>query len=186
MVCAGIHLSDIPSFPYKLLWQERQIVSVANLARRDATDFFKLVQKIKSPRKSPRTPWNVPTPRSPTFARGDYKAQPSCFPPRRGELGQSRSGLHRHQWPLRRNQDIFGEANRPTMSQQLDAQVTSRLSYSLQLNAAAASRRYKSRRLASGHQSYRNISSGFQFATQPRMIRPSSIKRPKFHYPRLR
>ena len=47
VVCAGIHMSDIPSFPYKLLWQERQIVSVANLARRDATDFFKLVQRIR-------------------------------------------------------------------------------------------------------------------------------------------
>jgi alcohol dehydrogenase, propanol-preferring len=34
VVCAGIHMSDIPSFPYRLLWQERQIVSVANLTRR--------------------------------------------------------------------------------------------------------------------------------------------------------
>jgi alcohol dehydrogenase, propanol-preferring len=40
VVCAGIHMSDIPSFPYRLLWQERQIVSVANLTRRDGMDFL--------------------------------------------------------------------------------------------------------------------------------------------------
>jgi propanol-preferring alcohol dehydrogenase len=41
--CAGIHMSDIPSFPYNLLWQERQLVSVANLTRQDGLDFFKIV-----------------------------------------------------------------------------------------------------------------------------------------------
>ena len=40
VVCAGIHMNDIPSFPYRLLWQERQIVSVANLTRRDGIDFL--------------------------------------------------------------------------------------------------------------------------------------------------
>jgi propanol-preferring alcohol dehydrogenase len=40
VVCAGIHMSDIPSFPYRLFWQERQIVSVANLSRRDGIDFL--------------------------------------------------------------------------------------------------------------------------------------------------
>jgi propanol-preferring alcohol dehydrogenase len=35
VVCAGIHMSDIPSFPYRLLWEERQLVSVANLTRQD-------------------------------------------------------------------------------------------------------------------------------------------------------
>lgn len=39
-VCAGIHMSDIPAFPYRLLWQERQIVSVANLTRQDGIDFL--------------------------------------------------------------------------------------------------------------------------------------------------
>jgi len=42
VVCAGIHMSDIPSFPYDLLWQERQLVSVANLTRRDGLDFLKI------------------------------------------------------------------------------------------------------------------------------------------------
>jgi propanol-preferring alcohol dehydrogenase len=43
VVCAGIHMSDIPSFPYDLLWQERQLVSVANLTRQDGVDFLKIV-----------------------------------------------------------------------------------------------------------------------------------------------
>jgi alcohol dehydrogenase, propanol-preferring len=46
VVCAGIHMSDIPSFPYGLLWEERQLVSVANLRRRDGVDFLALRQKI--------------------------------------------------------------------------------------------------------------------------------------------
>ena len=45
VVCAGIHMSDIPSFPYKLLWEERQLVSVANLTRQDAVDFLKLAPR---------------------------------------------------------------------------------------------------------------------------------------------
>jgi alcohol dehydrogenase, propanol-preferring len=40
VVCGGIHMSDIPSFPYRLLWEERQLVSVANLTRRDAYEFL--------------------------------------------------------------------------------------------------------------------------------------------------
>ncbi|MGB3809371.1 MAG: zinc-dependent alcohol dehydrogenase family protein [Parvibaculum sp.] len=42
VVCAGIHMSDIPSFPYSLLWEERQLVSVANLTRADAVEFLNL------------------------------------------------------------------------------------------------------------------------------------------------
>jgi propanol-preferring alcohol dehydrogenase len=42
VVCAGIHMSDIPSFPYSILWGERQIVSVANLTRQDGVDFLKV------------------------------------------------------------------------------------------------------------------------------------------------
>ncbi len=40
VVCAGIHMSDIPTFPYQILWGERQIVSVANLTRKDGLDFL--------------------------------------------------------------------------------------------------------------------------------------------------
>jgi alcohol dehydrogenase, propanol-preferring len=46
VVCAGIHMSDIPSFPYRLLWEERQIVSVANLTREDAVSFFEIVPQV--------------------------------------------------------------------------------------------------------------------------------------------
>ncbi|NVO05391.1 MAG: zinc-dependent alcohol dehydrogenase family protein [Rhodoferax sp.] len=40
VVCAGIHMSDIPSFPYSLLWEERALLSVANLTRQDGIDFL--------------------------------------------------------------------------------------------------------------------------------------------------
>jgi propanol-preferring alcohol dehydrogenase len=43
VVCGGIHMSDIPQFPYRLLWEERQIVSVANLTRDDAREFLQVV-----------------------------------------------------------------------------------------------------------------------------------------------
>jgi propanol-preferring alcohol dehydrogenase len=46
VVCAGIHMSDIPSFPYEILWQERELKSVANLTRQDAEDFFTIVPKV--------------------------------------------------------------------------------------------------------------------------------------------
>jgi len=46
VVCAGIHMSDIPRFPYRLLWEERQLVSVANLTRKDGIDFLRLVPQI--------------------------------------------------------------------------------------------------------------------------------------------
>jgi len=45
-VCAGIHMSDIPSFPYKILWEERVIKSVANLTRRDGEEFMALAPKV--------------------------------------------------------------------------------------------------------------------------------------------
>ncbi|MEO7464299.1 MAG: alcohol dehydrogenase, partial [Nitrosospira sp.] len=46
VVCAGIHMSDIPSFPYRILWDERQLVSVANLTRQDGLDFLRLAPEI--------------------------------------------------------------------------------------------------------------------------------------------
>jgi propanol-preferring alcohol dehydrogenase len=45
VVCAGIHMSDIPSFPYDILWQERQLVSVANLTRQDGLNFLKIARE---------------------------------------------------------------------------------------------------------------------------------------------
>jgi propanol-preferring alcohol dehydrogenase len=46
VVCAGIHMSPIPSFSYDILWRERQIVSVANLTRRDGEEFLALAPKV--------------------------------------------------------------------------------------------------------------------------------------------
>ena len=46
VVCAGIHMSDIPRFSYDLLWEERQLVSVANLTRQDGIDFLQLAPKV--------------------------------------------------------------------------------------------------------------------------------------------
>ena len=46
VVCAGIHMSDIPSFPYADLWQERTIRSVANLTREDGTSFLALAPQV--------------------------------------------------------------------------------------------------------------------------------------------
>jgi alcohol dehydrogenase, propanol-preferring len=46
VVCAGIHMSDIPSFPYDLLWGERAIRSIANLTRRDGEEFLALAPRV--------------------------------------------------------------------------------------------------------------------------------------------
>jgi propanol-preferring alcohol dehydrogenase len=46
VVCAGIHMSDIPAFPYAILWGERRLVSVANLTRRDGIEFIALAQRV--------------------------------------------------------------------------------------------------------------------------------------------
>lgn len=46
VVCAGIHMTDIPSFPYGILWEERTITSVANLTRRDGKEFLELATRV--------------------------------------------------------------------------------------------------------------------------------------------
>jgi propanol-preferring alcohol dehydrogenase len=46
VVCGGIHMSDIPQFPYRLLWEERQLLSVANLTRADGADFLRVAATI--------------------------------------------------------------------------------------------------------------------------------------------
>ena len=55
VVCGGIHMSDIPSFPYEILWEERSIRSVANLTREDGVEFLALAPKI--PVRSHVTPY---------------------------------------------------------------------------------------------------------------------------------
>lgn len=46
VICGGIHMSDIPSFPYEILWGERMVRSVANLTRKDGYDFLKLAAEV--------------------------------------------------------------------------------------------------------------------------------------------
>jgi propanol-preferring alcohol dehydrogenase len=56
VVCAGIHMSDIPGFPYRLLWEERELVSVANLTRQDGIDFLLLAPRVGIVTKTTRYP----------------------------------------------------------------------------------------------------------------------------------
>ena len=46
VVCAGIHMSDIPSFPYRILWEERVLRSVANLTRQDGEEFLAIAAQV--------------------------------------------------------------------------------------------------------------------------------------------
>lgn len=46
VVCGGIHMSDIPSFPYNILWEERSVCSVANLTRKDGEEFFAIAPRV--------------------------------------------------------------------------------------------------------------------------------------------
>ena len=46
VVCAGIHMSEIPAFPYEILWRERSICSVANLTRKDGEEFLAIAPKV--------------------------------------------------------------------------------------------------------------------------------------------
>lgn len=56
VVCGGIHMSDIPSFPYRILWEERQVLSVANLTRQDARDFLAIVPQAGIRTRTTRYP----------------------------------------------------------------------------------------------------------------------------------
>jgi alcohol dehydrogenase, propanol-preferring len=58
VVCAGIHMSDVPSFRYGLLWEERQLMSVANLTRHDGIDFLGLAPQIGITTKTTHYPLN--------------------------------------------------------------------------------------------------------------------------------
>src|SRR5262249_54575061 len=53
VVCGGIHMSDIPSFPYKILWQERSPFSIANLTRQDGEEVLPLAPKISVRNEGP-------------------------------------------------------------------------------------------------------------------------------------
>ena len=56
VVCAGIHMTDIPSFPYEILWGERSIRSVANLTRKDGEEFLALAPQVAGPQHDQHVP----------------------------------------------------------------------------------------------------------------------------------
>ena len=68
VVCGGIHMSDIPSFPYRLLWEERVVRSVANLTRQDAIEFLDLAGQV--PIRTEVTPYPL--------VRGQSRRSPIC------------------------------------------------------------------------------------------------------------
>ncbi len=76
VVCAGIHMSDIPTFPYDLLWGERVLRSVANLTRRDGEEFLALAPRVPVRTTIEPYPWNGPTRRSSGCARGRSEERP--------------------------------------------------------------------------------------------------------------
>ena len=61
VVCGGIHMSDIPSFPYRDLWEERTLGSVANLTRRDGAEFLEIAPKIPVHTETVPFPWSTQT-----------------------------------------------------------------------------------------------------------------------------
>src|SRR5260370_9428020 len=60
VVCGGIHMSDIPSFPYAELWGERAIYSVANLTRRDGEEFLDIAPRVPVRRETETFPLEEP------------------------------------------------------------------------------------------------------------------------------
>ena len=75
IVSAGIHMSDIPSFPYEQLWGERTLGSVANLTRRDGEEFLDAgARRCRSGPRSRSTRWRPPTRRSTRSAAAASRA----------------------------------------------------------------------------------------------------------------
>jgi propanol-preferring alcohol dehydrogenase len=90
VVCGGIHMSDIPSFPYSLLWQERHVMSVANLTRVDAHEFLEIAPKAGVAR-SRAIHWPAPTRRYPICAKAACKARRCSFPDITASVRRGRS-----------------------------------------------------------------------------------------------
>ncbi|HWH90556.1 MAG TPA: zinc-dependent alcohol dehydrogenase family protein [Candidatus Binatia bacterium] len=73
VVCGGIHMSDIPSFPYADLWEERIITSVANLTRRDGEEFFNIAPRVPVQTKTERFPLEQTNVALDRFRAGELK-----------------------------------------------------------------------------------------------------------------
>src|ERR1700737_4306770 len=79
-VCGGIHMSDIPAFPYRLLWQERVVRSVANLTRRDAEEFLALAPHAGVRTETGTYPLGEATPALADLRRGALQGAPVLVP----------------------------------------------------------------------------------------------------------
>ena len=77
VVCGGIHMTDIPSFPYVDLWEERVITSVANLTRRDGDEFLKSRRAFLFEHTRKHSHWKKPTLRW-TYSVSANSARPQC------------------------------------------------------------------------------------------------------------
>ena len=85
VVCGGIHMSDIPAFPYRLLWEERSVASVANLTRADGREFLALAPRGEGADARPRPIRSTrPTRRSTICARAGSRARRCSCPERAG------------------------------------------------------------------------------------------------------
>lgn len=82
VVCAGIHMSDIPSFPYDLLWQERHIVSVANLTRQDGIDFLRFAAEAKIETSTKTYPLERANDALADLRAGSFEGAAVLLPPR--------------------------------------------------------------------------------------------------------
>jgi len=74
VVCGGIHMSDIPSFPYSDLWEERVITSVANLTRRDGEEFFEIAPRVPVQTKTQTFPLEEASTALDRFRAGELSA----------------------------------------------------------------------------------------------------------------
>jgi alcohol dehydrogenase, propanol-preferring len=74
VVCGGIHMSDIPSFPYVYLWEERVIASVANLMRRDGEEFFEIAPRVPVKTKTETFPLEEANIALDRFRSGELKS----------------------------------------------------------------------------------------------------------------
>jgi propanol-preferring alcohol dehydrogenase len=80
VVCAGIHMSDIPSFPYALLWEERQLLSVANLTRDDGIEFLRQAPQIGIKTRTTRYPLQQANPALADLRAGRFEGAAVLIP----------------------------------------------------------------------------------------------------------
>ena len=80
VVCAGIHMSNIPSFPYSVLWEERQLLSVANLTRQDGLEFLALAPQIGIVTKTTRYPLQQANAALADLRAGRFEGAPVLVP----------------------------------------------------------------------------------------------------------